>query len=523
MSREDLNGLASQKLVSMFDNGAFDTGSFFARGMGQIQDQMGLDNARKEQALRDEVSEMISVAGVPVAEGREIYGMFSQLQGDDLLRAAKDFGIDVDAVFAQYAEEDPLAATGDTGSTAGLGNSETRGEDLGKAVSGLKTVITDPKKAMSDIGGLSAIMGDTKAKPAVMPAPSNSQKDPNAPTLSDVQRRINGETPPDAAQSSISPALQAAPEPVQQALSDRSLTPEQRKNAILQAVEEGLSTPNEEQVGFVRDYMLKKGYKTPSSLASAPPEEVMNIAYTLAAAADVPNMADRLSLASSILNFAQFGDPKTSTKDLAELDLKRAQYGLDVQKEERMSQAGVDTKNEDVMKTWRTANDAAQDIITEVRAGIKLDKRGFVKGAPDVESRRALNNLTSRYKAVQGKDPAQEQAYQDAFADIFPDYMAAHMIGEPRSSLWEWVSGTAQDIWTRAPYREFDSDFGSFRIIYDDKGAPKALELMAPKGQTAERGRVNMSQLKGFLGGGELLDFFLSTIEQTSELKQAQQ
>lgn len=611
MSREDLNGLGTQRVMGMMNNGAFDNSSTFLRDMTDLQDAVGMDNARKEQALRDEVVRMIEAdPNFGIAEKRELYEIFSKLEEDALLKAVAGMGIDIDAVFEEYNAN--RAAEGEGAEGAESAESEESREDfvmrrraaeeevlkniqkgsddlrntvfgkenaakLGQFGDNLTKGISDAaagagrdikagfqdlqqgaveasdnlrnnvfgKENAAKLGELGNKLVGATAPSAAAPAPSAAAPakaigtfDPGAnnsfkaavdagiaainPQIEALRQRATGAAPVDSKQSTITPEIMAAPPQVQEAILGEGLSPEERRQAILDALETNLAKPTGKTVEYVADYMISNGFTTPESLSNAPSAEVANIAFTIAANADVATSADRIKIAQSLLNFAQFGNTETTAKDVADTQIAAA----------RLRQDQIEFANKQIRdeaadtRQWLEDNrsftkDAAKqrDII---RAGINRDKRGFIKGPMSPEARLGIRTIASDYqnRAAVG-DTAAANAYAAVYADVFPEAAAAHILGEPRANLIEWVTGPAQDLWTRAPYREADTNFGSFRVEYDDNDNPKFIYLVTPKGVDAEAGQVNITQFRQSFGDAETT-MFLDTIKKTQELKNEQ-
>jgi hypothetical protein len=553
MSRDDLNGLATQRVTSMMNNGAFDNSSTFLRDMTDLQDAVGMDNARKEQALRDEVSRMLeSDAEFGVAEKRELFDMFSKLEGDELLQAAADMGIDIDAVFEEYnakraaegaegegAEgEAAPAGPGMTEKSANLhktifgeetsGKLQQFGGDLVKGVSDAASgAVRDIKAGSLDLhqgifGGASdSIRQDKPIDPGspANPVFADAVKagvEAITPALKGMWDRVTGATPVDSSQSTFSPDTLAAPPEVQKAMLGEGLSPEERRAAILGALETNLAKPTGKATEYVRDYMIKNGYTSPESLSNAPSAEVMNIAFTIAANADVANSADRLKIANSLLNFAQFGNTETSALDVAKLQQARTGDSIAAQRLFFDQQkAELDLEEKDRTRVNEAYNEASgrTEII---RKAINTDDRGFWKKNPLPQE--AVKEFTEVLKRARtSPDAVQKAAYQTAAGEILPTMLAAFALSEPRADIKEWITGGFQDFFTRAKYRQISTDAGDFRVTYDDKGNPKFLYLLTPKGDDAEGGQINMQQLVGRFGP-EVRDVVLSMIKETGEL-----
>ena len=570
MSRDDLNGLATDRATSMLNNGAFDNSSTFLRSMTDLQDAIGMENARKEQALRDEVGRMLETdPNFGVAEKRELFELFSKLEGDELLQAVADMGIDIDAVLEGYSADRAAEAEGAEGEGAGGAEGEESREDF------VMTRREAEKNIFNNVGGkLNSIgsrlleaggdaVGRTKG---VLGAPLSAPdepvadappRDPNAPTLSDVKDRVEGVTPAkapgtfdpgannsfmdavnkgiaaispqiealrkratgaapvDSKQSTISPEIMDAPPQVQEAILGEGLSFEERRQAILDALETNLAKPTGKMTEYVADYMISNGFTTPESLSNAPSAEVMNIAFTIAANADVATTADRLNIAQSLLNFAQFGNTETSAKDVADLQIKAAAEARQRQEAADKAQGEQTAKAEEAYQEAATRADS-------IRMMISTKPRMFWQKNP--LPREAIQEFSVIMNRAQNeRSPERREAYQRVAGEIMPEVLAAFIISEPRADITEAITGSFQDLWLRAPYRKLDTDSGDFRITYknNDGKTPEFLFLVTPKGDDAEGGQINMLQLRGMFGR-EKADYIIQMIEKTGELKNEQ-
>jgi hypothetical protein len=290
---------------------------------------------------------------------------------------------------------------------------------------------------------------------------------------------------------------------------------EERRQALLGALETGLAKPTGKTVEYVSNYMISNGFTTPESLSNAPSAEVMNIAFTIAANADVATTADRLNIAQSLLNFAQFGNTETTAKDVADLQIKAAT-------EARQRQEAADKAQGDLTERADEAFEKAAGLADNIRMNITTKPRQFWQKNPlPAESIKEFSVLVNR--AQNSRDAVTAAEYQAVVGEIAPEVLAAFIISEPPADFLDYVTGSFKDLWLRAPYRKLTTDAGDFRITYKDNDTekPEFLFLMTPKGDVAEGGKINMLQLRGMFGR-EVSDYLIQMIQDTGELKNAQ-
>jgi hypothetical protein len=355
---------------------------------------------------------------------------------------------------------------------------------------------------------------------------SDGTVEPSNPTnskwLVNLVDRAKGVIAPDAKESSVVPDTGKMPENVQAAMFDTTLTPEQRREAILGAIGEGLIQPSDQQTTYVRDYMLDKGYRTPQSLSAAPPSEVLNIAMVMAAKTPGSN-ADRMKVAQSIINFANFGDFDMSRKDAATIEnmardneIAAAKLAQDAGK----AVSDADSKGmEDATKYTAEADADVDAVVTS----ISRDDKGFIKDRPAREGRDAVQRITRRIKNAQAIGNVEmEAANNRALAAALPEYLSAELIGM-RGPIWDNITpiNVVMDIFARAPVRQMNSDFGSIIIEYGEDGVtPKRFAIQTPKGAKGEMTVTNATAVQQLLGN-ELYLYLLKSAEAASELKKA--
>jgi hypothetical protein len=340
------------------------------------------------------------------------------------------------------------------------------------------------------------------------------------PQIEALRQRATGAAPVDSSQSTISPEIMSAPAEVQEAILGEGLSPEERRAAILGALETTLAKPTGKATEYVRDYMIKNGYTSPESLSNAPSAEVMNIAFTIAANADVATTADRLNIAQSLLNFAQFGNTETSALEVAKL--QQARTGDSIAAQRLKFDMWKEDNNLDAAET-KFADEVYQEAAAraeKIRKAITTKPRMFWQRNPLPaeavdEFREVMNRAQTEPNATR------RAAYQTVAGEIMPEVLAAFIISEPPPGIKEAITGPFENFWLRAPYRQLNTDFGDFRLSYKDDGVtPEFMFLVTPKGDDAEGGQINMLQLTGMFGR-ETRDFILSAIEKTAELKNA--
>jgi hypothetical protein len=554
LTKDQLNGMASNRVLQMKAKGAFDNGSTFMRKYNELTDAQGKANAEQTAALRNEIESLVEAGETPPEVARSIVELANGLEGEALLDfAANDMGLDIDAVFAgleqnaEVSEETPQDGAAKPGllqqaAVAAQENLPTKAPPVGKAVS---DALYDfmPGGMGNAFRALDPAFNGMQEEP-VSPAPVTAPTPGSQQALANVQRRIDGtendpqrsdysyETfrqraglpmPGDSQKSSISPDIDAAPEPVKQAILGEGLDPETRKAAILQAIEGGFATPTPKQVEFTRDYMIKNGYTSPEKLASAPPQEVMNIAFTMASLMGPETTMDqRMAVAQSVMNFAQFGDSTMSSKDAQVMQLKRQELQLEGSKEARALAEAAGKPAAEVEEQYNANFKDAFDRLDKVRAAVAQDDRGFKNGEMEREGWDSYTSIHDRYfSARQAGQVGTTKAYEQAYAQALPEVLAVHLLNEPRANLGEWITGPFVDLFARAPYRKLAPDFSDFRLEYGQDGKVKNMFLVTPNGNDAERGQINMRQLNARFGPGTS-EFIISTIEKTQQLKQAQ-
>lgn len=559
MTREDLNGLASQRLGTMANSGAMSAVPMFARMWQGIPDAAARDNAVKYQAIRDEVDAMFDDDEIEPEARREVFALFSALDGPELEEAARDMGIDVDAVVAELqakastAVEEAAPAAQPTPST----ETPARGlmdSVLNPAWEDKIAPPPDPEKAsvLSTIGAAPQLLSaaalgaagkmlgrDKPAAPEVVATPEQRaagaeffggliQKAQASPVFKAAADYVSGALAPDSTKSSVTPELAAAPQPVQQAVLDTDLSPEDRRNAILGAIEQGLQAPTEQQRAVARDFMINNKVQSPQDLSTLPGPEVMNLAWVLASADPNLTVSERMKVAQGVINFAQFGNPETSAADVAkqqldqarleEARLKRVQDAeisaatLRMRYAEHVRSLGKDSdKAQEALREMR--NEATKQAL-EVRKGIPRDKRKRIKGAPTPEADAAMDALFTGYEnAVAFGDEPEALAYAAAVDDALPDYVASFVIAEPQSFLDGFANlGGVIDWLGRAPFRNMKTDFGDFIIERNSAGEPTKLALVTPKGVKAEKGVIKLTPLKQRLGE-EKFTYFMEMLE----------
>lgn len=568
LTRDQLNGMATDRVLQMNQRGAFAGGESLRREMAKLGDAVGVANAEQRAALLNELDALIDDEEVLPEIARGAYEIASSLDGEELIDfATNTLGLDLAPVFQKLEQDLASAEEGEqTGGEAPKKRSLTDTVLGGIGMSGVADAMRAGAAAVEAGGPESnpsislhrAVFGknsdklrgikDEPAETASIPAPVEGftgagsrtalkgvqdKIAPNTPqhardySYENLRQRLEGTAPVDTQTSSISPELAAAPVEVQQAVLGEGLDPEVRKAAILQAIKDGFAAPTEKQVEYAREYMLKNGYVSPESLSSAPPQEVANIAFTLASMMGPETTMDqRLGVAQSILNYAQFGAFDTSPKEAQTLALRRRELQIEGQKEARLAAEASRKSVDDEIALYDKTFDEAQELMDRVSAAIPRNKRGFVTGAMGTDGQEALNSLYRRLEAAQSESRQTGRngrviALEQAYGAIMPEAVMAFALHEPRANLGEWIIGPALDLFARAPYREMNTDFGSFYVTYDKEGRAKDLYVTTPKGTRAESGQINMTQLRQRFGNKQV-DYILSTIEKTQELKQAQ-
>lgn len=632
LTPEQLDSMATNRLLKMKATGAFDNGGTFQRQWAAISDKVGMANAEQRGLLLDQIDELIRSGKTDPATTRAILDMAESIQDDEMLAdfAADALGLDVTSILEAYQPEGDQAES-EAGAApesnipdsrgvrtnqvtaplagalpGGLGNALTAAAaatDAGGAIGAHEAMFGEGgSRTLRDIGAVtsnavagilpgglgnglrvppeeaaaaSSRLGKQLTDASVglhkrvfgaasddirmdEPPPAPPPRDPSAPptpgsrealqAVQDritppaevpapsarptgnnrtfAQRLIDGAEPADPAKSSISPALAAAPEPVKEAIANDAMPPEQRRQAILDAIEAGFAAPNEQQIAFTREYMLKNGYTTPQSLSAAPPAEVMNIAITMAGMMGPDTTPDqRIAAASSIMNFAQFGDPKTSAADVqrlqidrAELEIKGRELAMKVAEEEGKDAAAT-------VEAFETSFDDAFKRLEVVTNSIPRSDDGKITGRASREGQEALKSMLVRYRAgLQAGTPGslgKAKAMEQVIAPALTEVLAAHMVAAERADLVEWLTGPIQDMFFRDPYMKLSPDFSDFRVEYKTVGGkqvPKFLYLVTPGGSDAQRAQINMSQLNETFGPGTS-DFIIQTIEKTQQLK----
>ena len=516
MTRDQLNGLASQRIVGMFNNGGFDNNSFFQRSIMSIPDAAARDAAVEQEAVRSEMYKMLEDGEVPSGVAREMLMTFSSLRGEELIEAAKEFGVDVDSVVAdaQSKLQEQMAAMeaddkpGVFDAAADPENVDASNRAAMDGLNRIASIFTGPKQpAGTGAGGKGAVGGGGGG------GGGGGWGGP-ADTTEKAQARLSGVEPKAPGESSIIPAGESnAPPDVQRAIAAPQLNPDQRRAAILGAISGAVADPTDAQKDAVREYMLARGYDSPEKLVAAPGSEVANIAWTLAAASN-GDMATKMSVAQSILNYAQFGNPETNALDVAKLNMDQRKLNMQATTETRLT-GEAQTKRVEAVRELQTD---ANELVTEAAAGIPVrEGSAFIKGGPSKEADLAVDTLLRAYdNAASIGDEDALLVYGNALKQALPRHVTAKVIGERDTLIERFGTGGLVDWLARAPARmHLSPSFGDFRVKYTDDGRPTHLIAVTPKGVDAENGMIDLVALQGILGNKQY-KFFMDMVEENS-------
>lgn len=547
MTRDELNGLATQRLLSMRNRDAFSNGASFARAFAQIPDAAGLRRAAEDQAVRDEVTKLFEQDSEgkldpgAIREFLELVSSAEDAREGTLREIAADMGIDVDAVIAglQADAEDAAPEEDTVTPPPGVQPRTPTGEPPAgpAAIPGVRpaTGAVSPgfrgPPGVGPAGGTGGVTPEQRAAGAEFFG-GLVQKAQASPVFKAAADYVSGALAPDSTKSSVTPELAAAPQPVQQAVLDTDLSPEDRRNAILGAIEQGLQAPTEQQRAVARDFMINNKVQSPQDLSALPGPEVMNLAWVLASADANLTVSERMKVAQGVINFAQFGDTETSARDVATDQFNRQKFAIEQQAdlETRMLRAaelernlGADSTK--AIEARRKLGAEANEFVTEVRKGIPRTKDGRIKDRPSPEADIALGQIMTSYEtAVRIGDKEAQVMYARALDDAIADYVAAFVIAEP-ASFWDqfgFAGVSAENVMNllaRKSFRSLKADFGDFIIERNDRvsdeypnGEPTKLALVTPSGQKAEKGVINLSRLRDRLGEPEFT-YFMEMLE----------